>query len=265
MLWAPTTAAVAVVMHQFPRVTWVSALPLGVPLSLGALGLAALERGSVGSAIQPGAGAASPRTLWILGVALAAMTLFHYELCGFTLTNAVSVSAVLLVILWFTAFERLPAREAVAIVHEHVNRTFTLSSPEIALFLASGLFGAALGTLGWQEALASVVGQLGPWLATALIVFGVPLVTAAGIHPIVPFSILAGALSPSAVGTSEVGVYTAWIVAFMLSMLVSPVSVLNVTSAASFEMSSWRLGARAHWKYALAVGSLAVLVVRLLG
>lgn len=279
MLWAPTTAAVAVVMNHFPQISWASALPLGVPISIGALAIAAFERGSVASeaaGLPPGSGAA--RTLWILGAALAAMTSLAHLGGGLSLTNAVSVSAIAVLVLWFAAFERLPlstadapgprageeARDVVTIVHEHASKSFAQASPEIALFLASGLFAAALRGLNADAPIAAVAGA-GPWASMALVVFGVPLITSIGIHPIVPFSVLASALTPAALGTSEVGLYTVWVVAFMLCMLVSPVSVLSVTAAASFEIPTARIGLRAHWKYAMAVGMLGMIVVRLLG
>jgi hypothetical protein len=285
MLWAPTTAAVAVVMHQFPEVSWASALALGVPISVAALGLAALEPGDVTSDAPGAAGTAAPggdkkaapggdekaapggdekaapvRALWICGLVLAGVTSSGYLLAGLTLTNAVSISAIALVALWFTTFERLAPGGARAVMHDHLVRTWTQVSPEVSLFLSSGLFATALRQTGWQPTIPLADPSLG-WLSIAGIVFGVPLVTALGIHPIVPFSILTAGATQASLGLSSVGLYTMWIVVFMLSMLVSPVSVLNLTTAASFEVPPWRLGLPSHWRYALVIGGLATVLL----
>jgi hypothetical protein len=86
---------------------------------------------------------------------------------------------------------------------------------------------------------------------------GVPLVTTLGIHPMALFAILAPVLTPSLLGMSEPGVFQAWIVAVGLSMIVSPASILTVTTVLSFGVPADRLCLRGNGLYAAGVAVVA--------
>jgi hypothetical protein len=100
-------------------------------------------------------------------------------------------------------------------------------------------------------------------IGLSMIVLGVPLLTICGIHPMVPFSILAPIITSASIGLPETSLYTMWIVVFMLSMLLSPASVLNILTASSFNMTTWSLSVKAHALYAAAFAAIGIAVLYL--
>ena len=89
------------------------------------------------------------------------------------------------------------------------------------------------------------------------------LITVAGIHPMVPFALLAPIVSAASLGITGVGLYAMWIVTFMLSMLLSPISVLTMVTVASFDIPSGLLGLRGNGVYAAAFAATATLAIGL--
>ena len=88
-------------------------------------------------------------------------------------------------------------------------------------------------------------------------IVGVPLVTTLGIHPMALFAILAPVLTPSILGMSEPGVVQAWIVAIGLSMIVSPASILTVTTILSFGVPANQLCLRGNGSYGAGLAFIA--------
>jgi len=136
--------------------------------------------------------------------------------------------------------------------------------PESALFLACGLVIGVMQlpelALPLRDAVALVLPG-GAWTVVAVLVL-VPLVTQAGIHPMVPFAILAPVLADADLGISTAGLYAMWIVTFMLSMLLSPVSVLRMMTSTNFAVPSRLLGWRGNGGFAAAfAGASALLIV----
>ena len=71
------------------------------------------------------------------------------------------------------------------------------------------------------------------------------------------FAILAPVLTPSMLGMSEPSVFQAWIVAIGLSMIVSPASILTVTTVLSFNVPADRLCLRGNGLYAASLAVIA--------
>ena len=139
------------------------------------------------------------------------------------------------------------------------------ASAETALFLACGL------VLGFMRepviaesarAVFAFVPHGYPGLLVMMV--GVPLVTTLGIHPMALFAILAPVLTPSLLGMSEPGVFQAWIVAVGLSMIVSPASILTVTTVLSFGVPADRLCLRGNGLYAAGLAVIATCLFSLL-
>lgn len=275
MLLGPTTGSVAVVMATFPEVTWMQALALGLPLAAAGLLLAAFQRGDMVVACDDGPAAPAPsgdgssadgrgRLLCLFGALAAGSTLVAHLLLGVSILASITLAALATTALWLAFVAPAGQGETLRILDEHTDRVWRQLSPEIALFLACGLIASALQAPVYQDAIMQFAGIINrpDWIGITVIVLGIPLLTVNGIHPMVPFSLLSGVVTATGLGLTMPGMYTMWIVSFMLSMLVSPVSVLNLMTATSFRLSPWQLGIRTHALYALAFGVTAILFLR---
>ena len=262
MLLGPSTASVAAVMATYPSVSWIASLSIGLPLALvgGILG-AVLARPLAMEAVPERGGNASI-AIAILLAELAA-TLFTHLVLGLSMTLAISVASAAVALACMLFWSRHDLGAALDWADEQIHERWTLIMPESALFLSCGLLAGLMqvpemaGAAKAAIAFALPSGSVG--IATLLVV--VPLVTVAGIHPIVPFALLAPIVSAAGLGITELGLYAMWIVAFMLSMLLSPVSVLTMVTSANFRIPGRRLGLRANGLYAAALaGASAVMI-----
>lgn len=266
MLWAPTTGSVAVVMATFPNISWGETLALALPLSLVALFLAAMQPGSIEAENAPVCkeGGSLGRLGLFVGLVLGATAVAHVGL-SLPIIYAICVGAFVTTALWFFVVERVGIWDAIVILDDHFRQTWTRLSPEVALFLACGLMTLVAADASWLSYidLPSAVPAGAEWLGLAVIIFGIPLFTVLGIHPLIPFTVLSSIVTASSLGLTDAGAYVMWIAMFMLSMLLSPVSVLNVTTAVSFSVPTGRLSLRTHWLYALAFGTAVIVFLRL--
>ena len=132
------------------------------------------------------------------------------------------------------------------------------ASAETALFLACGLVLGFMREPVVAEAARAVLAFVPhgyPGLLVMLV--GVPLVTTLGIHPMALFAVLAPVLTPSTLGMSEPAVFQAWIAAAGLSMIVSPASILTVTTVLSFGVPADQLCLRGNGLYAAGLAAIA--------
>jgi hypothetical protein len=262
MLLGPSTASVAAVMAVYPGVSWAASLGIGVPLALigGALGTIltrplAMASGKLNRA----------KVSLALGLVLAelAATVVAHLLFGLSMTAAISVAAAVLALTCTMCWGRHDIGAAMERAEEQTRERWTLIMPEAALFLSCGLL---IGLMQSPE-LAGVAGAAvaavlpsGMW-GIAAVLFAIPVIAMAGIHPMVPFALLAPMVTQSGLGISEVGLYATWIVAFMLSMLLSPVSVLTMVTTTNFGVSGRLVGLHGNGLYAVAFAAASVVVI----
>lgn len=262
MALGPSTASVAAVMAAYPAVSWSASLAIGVPLALlgAALG-AVMTRPLTMAAAADGWGQA-PLALAIVLAELAAALVAHLVF-GLSMTSSISLAAAAVALTCLVFWGRHDLGAALERADDEMRERWTLIMPEAALFLACGLLVGLMRSpelAGAAKAMAAAGLPNGIW-GIAAVLCVVPLITAAGIHPMVPFALLAPLTSSASLGISDVGLYGMWIVAFMLSMLLSPVSVLTMVTTTNFRISRRFLGLRGNGLYAaaLAAGS-AVLI-----
>jgi hypothetical protein len=131
------------------------------------------------------------------------------------------------------------------------------------LFTASGFLATALQQPYWTERLHEFLGFVNEptWMSMAWLILGVPALAVIGIHPVVPFSILVHAVTADNLGVAPPVLYMTWVVIWMLSLLVSPASALNISASSSFGISTWEIGFQANWRYGLAFGLAAILIL----
>lgn len=264
LLWAPTFAPTALIMTQFPNVTWSHTLPIAIPLALAALLLGGREKGVVAIDAKEATG---PEPLWnglLLVAVIGALMLVLRIGLHMSITSAVSLAAVGGFAIWTLLWDARRAPEIRSGLRDHTENAWRQVSAESVLFLSAGLLASVLQDPYWSasmEPVRAIVDTPG-WMSIAIIIFGIPALTVVGIHPIVPYTLLVGQITPDGIGISPEGLYMLWTVVWMLSMLLSPASALNLSAASSFGVSPWRVGARANWSFGVMFGAVAVVVLR---
>jgi hypothetical protein len=265
MALGPSTASVAAVMTTYPDVSWSASLGIGVPLALlgAALG-GILARPLTMEGVSRGWGRA-PLALGIVLAELAATLVAHLAF-GLSMTLAISLAATALALTCLISWGRHDLGAALERADQEMRERWTSIMPEAALFLSCGLL---VGLMRSPE-LAGAVGTLaasglpgGMW-GIAAVLFVVPLITVAGIHPMVPFALLSPLTNSASLGISDIGLYGMWIVAFMLSMLLSPISVLTMVTTTNFRISGRLLGLRGNGLYAAAFAAGSAVLIGLL-
>ncbi len=263
MLLGPSTASVAAVMAVYPQLSWTGALAIGLPLALvGGLLAALMAPPLVMAPAEPRrSGARLAATLLLTELA---MTLIAHLALGLSMTLSIALAAAALAIGVTLYWGRQDLGGALERLDARIGESWVSVMPESALFLACGLMIGVMQlpelALPIRDAIAFLLPG-GAWCVVAVLVL-VPLVTQAGIHPMVPFAILAPVLGATDLGISTAGLYAMWIVTFMLSMLLSPVSVLRMMTSTNFAVPSRLLGWRGNGGFAAAfAGASALLIV----
>ncbi|MEK8089329.1 hypothetical protein [Thermithiobacillus plumbiphilus] len=265
MLWAPSFAPIAMVMAAFPNVTWISTLPIAITLLAASVILGARVRGDIDTGLLPSE--IHWHRLWMAASLIAVMlatSILLRVLVDAPLTDAVSASGVVVFFVWL-AVAPSKRSEWVTLLSAHTAYMWQAVIAESALFAASGILAEVLRQPHWASMLQywlSFANQP-TWGAMTTLVLGIPALATIGLHPIVPFSILVHTVTPQGLGVTPPVLYMTWVIIWVLSLLVSPVSALNLTASAAFGVSSWRLGFQTNWCYGLALGVAAVFILHL--
>lgn len=252
MLLGPSTASVAAVMATYPGVSWGASLTIGLPLlAAGVIVATVLGRPLVielGEAQRRGA---LPAAIAVLLAELATAILAHAAL-GLSMTLAISLASTLVALGCIAIWGRRDFVAALARADERMHESWHSMMAESALFLACGLVVGLMQTTDLAEtakSLAMVVLPSG-FAGIAALLLAMPLLSVIGIHPMVPFAVLSPVIPAAVLGISETGLYAIWIAGFMLSMLVSPVSVLTMVAGITFDLPGHLLGVRGNGLYA---------------
>lgn len=253
LLVAPTFAPTAIVLSEYPDVTWVGTLPFAMPLFIALLlGDFIWNRGPAVDLSAP-EGATLP--FYHIPILIGTMAIFMlvFRWLGMEIVSSVSLAALVSVGLWCTVVRPLGAHCTGTLIQQ-IDLAWSSMRPEAVLFLAAGLLAHILAaspeslpvltTLDYSALLRE------PATALAIVILGMPLVTLFGIHPIIPFVALVHLIHPQVLGFNAAQMYVLWMVAWVISMLISPVSALNITAAASFNVSPITVGIRQNFAYA---------------
>jgi hypothetical protein len=264
MIFGPSTASVAAVMAAYPHVGWGDALLSGLPAAFVGIVIGSIAARRLTISAEPAsAGELARAVLAILAVPTVAVMLHVFS--GLSMTLAIATGAVIVAVLLLTCAMRTASMQQRGTMRQVLLRSdvelgeaWAQASAETALFLACGL---VLGFMrepviaGSARAVFAFLPHGYPGLLIMMV--GVPLVATLGIHPMALFAILAPVLTPSLLGLSEPVVFQAWIVALGLSMVVSPASILTVTTVLSFGVPAAQLCLRGNGLYAAGVAVIA--------
>ncbi len=256
MTLGPSTGSVAAVMAAHPHVGWGDALRIGLPIALVGIIIGSVAARRLTISAEPASAAELTRAiLAILAIPVLAVFLrlgFHLSMTLAIATAAVIVAMLLLTCATCTAKrnKRGDMRQVLLRSDVQLSGAWAQASAETALFLACGLVLGFMREPVIAEAARTVLAFVPRGYPGLLVMMvGVPLVTTLGIHPMALFAVLAPVLTPAILGMSEPSVVQAWIVAIGLSMIVSPASILTVTTVLSFGVPADRLCLRGNGLY----------------
>jgi hypothetical protein len=265
MLLGPSTASVAAVMATYPQVSWVASLGIGVPLALigGVLG-AVLARPVAMAGIERDRAKLS-LALGLVLIELAATLVAHFVV-GLSMTSAISLASAVLALACTIFWGRHDIGAAAERAEDQTRERWTLIMPEAALFLSCGLLIGLMQSPDLAAAAVKIAATVLPsgMLGIAAVLLAVPVIAMAGIHPMVPFALLSPMVTQASLGISEVGLYALWIVAFMVAMLLSPVSVLTMVTTTNFGIPARSLGWRGNGLYAAAFAAASAVAIGVL-
>ncbi len=267
LLVSPTFAPSAIVLSELPGVSWLSTLPLAVPLFCCLLAMAWLcqSRQSVTWTAERADGLPGFHLLLVIAL-MAALLVALRAWADWSIVRSVSAAAIASVLLWrwlFTGATRIAIRP-----RQHLSGFWPAIEAEAALFLASGALAGILAVDPGFQAFAQrfvAAAEGSPFLLFATVLVGMPAVTAFGIHPIVPFVILVHLIDAATLGLASAQMYVLWVSAWVLSMMVSPVSAINISAATFFRVSPWALGLRENVPYAAFFAAIALAIFTFIG
>lgn len=262
ILVAPTFAPAAIVLREFPQATWLATLPMAAPLFLILL-LSGFVYGREYRVVVTGGQEATlpfyhvPVLIGLMATIMTALRWFG----GADIVAAVAIAAATSVSIWYSWMRPAPAPLGRSLVLQ-IDAAWQKMRPEAAVFLSAGLLAHVLAAIP-PDRFSALLSADGQWLhhpmfALLVVIVGMPLITVLGIHPIVPFVALVHVIPSQVFGFDAAQMYMLWIVAWVLSMLISPVSALNLTAATAFHVSPVTVGLRENAVYAFGFAAVAL-------
>jgi hypothetical protein len=260
MLLGPSTASVAAVMAAFPEVGWGEALLVGLPIAIAGVVLGSIGARRLTISAAPASRSELTRAVLAILAVPAGAVLLHLAF-GLSITMGICASAVAVAMFLLICATRGDADWPGALLRfdVQIGDAWAQASAETALFLACGLvLGAMREPVLAEHARTFIVAFMPTGLAGLIfLTLAVPLITTLGIHPMALFAILGPVVTPSLLGLTEPGVFQAWIVTIGLSMIVSPASILTMTTVSGFGVPARALCLRGNGLYALGLAAIA--------
>ncbi|CDG81560.1 hypothetical protein [Janthinobacterium agaricidamnosum] len=258
----PTTVASAAVAAAIPQLQANRIALLGAPLTVLMLLGAMLPQIQLDT--SAGNGASSSTTL---RQPLALVTVV--ALCGLltlnwtghvTLSIAVAmIAGYLAESLLFTRKPGLPSRQS------EVARSVDGITPEILLLAASGLLIFTVQTLDLHSHLgAALMLAMTDRTTVLFLLLGVfPLITIAGLHPLVLFGLFFPLMNPPMFHDTTIQ-YLAWTSTFVMSNLLSPVSTCAMLAATSLQKTTRQTSYISNGRYCIVFAVLTAVYLTLL-
>lgn len=254
MFVLPTTIASASVASAIPHLDTAGVMRYGAPLMVFALIGSMLPRLQPVPAVEGARPAAAGGAYRLAVLVLGSGALVYWLTGQMTIAFAAAMGIGYACDILFISKRRNPAA-----VSAELTKNLDTIAPELLLLAASGLLILAVDGLHLPAHFPGVFAWLtGSALSTLLVLVVVlPLVTAAGIHPLILFGMLFPVLTPALSGNTVVQ-YLAWSSMFVMANLMSPVSICAIVAATSLKQTPQDTSYRSHWRFCAV---LAVVVV----
>lgn len=299
MIWAPTTAAVALVL-QLSGASWGRFFPLGILCGVicGLIGYVMTmieERGSGGpgqdafedsetqserssedrssviskedSQNHPGETSKLNKIVELaaFSVILMASIAVISLVTGIQTVIIVSLAALIFPFLWMGIIGRLPVLTNEIRTYYFRDRLTKLSS-EIVLFVGAGMFAESITYSNLGHYIPMVLSKLvgdSAFLLSVVVIFGSVVLSAIGVHPIIHITIIGASLQASAFGVTPTYIALLLGVSWSMGITVAPTSPTVITLSGLASSSPVQVGLQWNGLYVLITSS--VLIVFLTG
>jgi hypothetical protein len=246
MFLVPTTVASAAVNASIPGLHLPQVLLLGLPVFAFGLLATSLSRLQV---VQGDEG--STDTSWIKFLGAVFVLIFVAALaCGAAISEAVGLTG-----LGVFICDIVRRKEGISGLANHSADAVRGCSSEVILMFACGLLACALTQFGSGNALVAELVRY-CWssrsLAYLIILFVLPLITIAGIHPLILFNLVFPVVDNALIGTPAAQ-YIAWVSMFVSAQLLSPVSISAILAAGALRTSPAKTSYQLHYRFVLAL------------
>ncbi|WP_175753328.1 hypothetical protein [Burkholderia ambifaria] len=245
MFILPTTVASASIAAAIPHLDTAAVLLLGMPLALFVVAGAMTPRLD----IDDGCGAA--REVDKLKPLVLAVMVASFGVICYVMTNKLTWSFAFAMVSGY-AFELLVlsgAKAAPALAKE-VPKSVDGIAPELLLLAASSLLIFTIQHVDLAAYLPQGVrAPLGnPYAVGVLLIVMLPAITMLGVHPMILFGIFFPLVDAAVLGPTYVQ-YLAWTSMFVMSNLLSPVSICSILAATSLQVSSRETSYVSNWGF----------------
>jgi hypothetical protein len=245
MFILPTTVASASIAAAIPHLDSGAVLLFGMPLALFVVAGAMTPRLDIGDGRSNACDANRLKPL-----VLAAMVAAFGAIC-YVATDKLTWSFAFAMIAGY-AFELLvlSGGKAAQALAKEVPKSVDGIAPELLLLTASSLLIFTIQHADLAAYLPQVVrAPLGNSYAVGVLLIGVlPAITMLGVHPMILFGIVFPLVDATVLGPTYVQ-YLAWTSMFVMSNLLSPVSICSILAATSLQMSSRETSYVSNWRF----------------
>nr|WP_089447522.1 hypothetical protein [Burkholderia sp. AU33423] len=245
MFILPTTVASASIAAAIPHLDSAAVLLLGMPLAL------FVVAGAMTPRLEIDNGRGNAREVDKLKpLVLAAMVASFGVIC-YVMTNKLTWSFAFATVSGY-AFELLvlSGSKAGPALAKEVPKSVDGIAPELLLLAASSLLIFTIQHVDLAAYLPQAVrAPLGnPYAVVVLLIVVLPAITMLGVHPMILFGIFFPLVDATVLGPTYVQ-YLAWTSMFVMSNLLSPVSICSILAATSLQMSSRETSYVSNWRF----------------
>ncbi|HBZ10487.1 MAG TPA: hypothetical protein DEO65_11480 [Bacillus bacterium] len=266
LIWAPVTPIVGVVI-VLTGVSWVSILPLLIPLSIFGLlldwvmegrkmksipdlNLSVSTKSPVAAATEePGHGRPG-RVLHILTAILVFNIFISMAEARFPYSFLILVSILVVPfsLIWSSMLNK--GKEFMSSLREHINIFPDRMKEQFFIYLSAGFLISSIKISGANETLNHIIVNLISVISAEFFIILLPLFPLAfafvGLHPAVTLSLMAGALDPAVIGISPIVLAVAMLSGAISAFLIGPYNatlglMASIIKESSLKVSNWNL------------------------
>ncbi|AUM00322.1 hypothetical protein B4966_09210 [Rhodocyclaceae bacterium] len=262
-LWSPFFAAMAVALTYAPGARVGEVVLVGLPLAMGVLWLAGRmpASGASQAAIQ------SPFTgfpmrlsaLWLPAALSVTVIAGHAWLPGWSSLGIISAAALTLALSAAVLTHGL--RDGLERVLRHAEHRLPAMSGELLLFLSAGVFATGLQALFGTQAAWLPFSHVGP-LQAALMLAGMMLLCALGVHAVVSIVMVSAWLAP--LSPDPLLLAMIFLQCWAIGLAANPMAGVHLSLQGRFGLSALAL-ARGNLRYCVAAYGLCVLWLAIVG
>ena len=263
-MWSPYFISMALVLSYFD-VSWLQLFPIGLAITVMMMAIGFLNErkkntpipkiSSIESSVTLGAAKRKVFELALILLAVTAAILIIENLTGLSVLTIVPLTAIAVSVVWSLLLGT--PRELFENLQGYASGKITSMGNELSIFIMAGAFGTALlnnGADDWIRYLLETLNITHVLLLIPVMALLMTIPSWIGIHPIITATVLAITLSNSPLFAEDhlylgVGLFASW----MLAILTSPFSGLNLLLAAISRKSSVYIAFKMNFKFALLI------------